>query len=146
MNVSELSEQIEATLVLYRGAVTRMQAVILIAAERDSAPLDLHVPRDAAVLLRAEELALAETRVRAAIAHARDELQRSNGAVSQDTSPNGGPHSFFNLALPPLPKRDLCTQLEHTKIWGARDGVWRCASCEPPCFTGEVVAQTEVER
>src|SRR6185503_8978250 len=92
------ASQVEGMRARYRHAVTDMQALILIAAGRDGAPLDPSVFEDAAVICRGETLALAGTPIRDAIHTARKELAASRpdhdarGAFVKTTGskPKGG--------------------------------------------------------
>lgn len=34
---------------------------------------------------------------------------------------------------------------DHVDLWRARDGVWRCESCDPPVFAAEVLERRELQ-
>ena len=68
----------------------------------------------------------------------------ASGSAHPDEQPcrNGGPPGY-GQALPEAPRGAVCGEPTKTKLWGARDGQWRCNVCEPPRFAGEIVARVE---
>ena len=140
------AEQLVAVRAGYPGAALRdMQAVILLGADRDGARLDPFDPDDAAIILHAETLALDGTPIRSAIAAGHEALAASRRGTRGARPRGDGIRQGYAHELPPPPTHPLCDDLGHRRLWGARDGCWRCAACEPLRFPGEVVATAEAE-
>lgn len=91
---------VEAILVRYpRGALTPVQAILILTSEHDGAPLDPERADGAATLLRAERLIAAGQPVRAALAHARAELLASR--------PRRRAEAYFQISSFSLPTRAI---------------------------------------
>jgi hypothetical protein len=71
------AEHAHALLSRYRGRLRWTQALVVACSDRDGVPLDPYRPEDAAVICRAETLALTGTPIRVAIQTAREELAAS---------------------------------------------------------------------
>jgi hypothetical protein len=143
MNAAELAQ---AEITRYRGAVTHAQAVILACARADRLPLDPQNPTHAALLLRAEQLTSAGSKVRAAIHQARQELRDSHPdlpAARHDR--NGATAPCSPEDFPPHPDTPVCGDPHHRRLWCARDRRWRCLRCSPPRLAGEIVARAVVQ-
>jgi hypothetical protein len=137
-----VAEHVEAMVARYRGAVTEAQALILVAAESHGEPLDPSNSGDAALILAAESLLEHGARVHDAISEARDQAAHSPQLAS---SQNGGSSSTPATELPPPPTHPICQALGHDSTWQARDGLWRCSSCKPPHFAGEVLRKARLD-
>jgi hypothetical protein len=133
------AEQAHTLVQRYRGRLRWTQALVIACSEHDGVSLDPYRPDDAAVICRAETLALQGTPVRAAIQTAREELAAPHrGQAARQVGPLG-------CELPVAPASPVCGEPTHTSLWGARDGSWRCERCNPPHFQGEVIATAPAE-
>ena len=129
-----VAEQVEEVRSHYRHALTRIQALVLLAAERDGTPLYPDRPDDAVVVLRAEQLVAAGAKVRDAIAQPRAEVPRLPASCG-----SGAASRPLGRELPPAPPQPVCGNDQHVKVWGARDGIWRSLTTDPPALAGEIV-------
>jgi hypothetical protein len=113
------AEHAQALLARHRGRLRWTQALVIACAEHDSVPLDLYRPDDAAVICRAEKLALGGTPIRVAIQTAREELKASRLGQSAHAVCRVVP---FGRELRAAPASAVCGEPTHTGLWGARDG------------------------
>jgi hypothetical protein len=137
-----VAERVEAMVARYRGGLTEAQALILVAAESHGDPLDPRSADDAAVILVAETLLEHGARVHDAISEARDHAAHSPQLAN---SQNGGSSSAAANEPPAPPTRPICPAIGHDSAWQARDGHWRCTSCEPPHFAGEILRKARLD-
>ena len=118
---------VETVLARYpKGALTPVQAVMILASELEGAPLDPERADDAAVILRAEVLVAAGEPVRTALAHAHEELLASRPArqaapesVVEAVSFSGPTPIVTNC---PFPERVFCAVCGTQKQYVIRAG------------------------
>jgi hypothetical protein len=135
------AEQAHTLVQRYRGRLRWTQALVIACSEHDGVSLDPYRPDDAAMICRAETLALSGTPIRAAIQIAREEhaeSRREHTGRARWVSP-------FGRVLPAAPAAAVCGESTHASLWAGRDGSCRCATCEPPRFDAEVIATAEAE-